>query len=110
MHIDLLEAGLPGPKKLKRPNLAISCLKKANFSNVKKAKKAKFSKKIYQNISNKFWNIIKCCMFCKNLTKIGQKRNFFHQYLKRPKKWPNIFFRQIRLIWPFLIFEARRQT
>jgi hypothetical protein len=30
------ESGLPGPKKFKRPNLAISTLKKTKFSNGKK--------------------------------------------------------------------------
>jgi hypothetical protein len=35
--------------------------------------KTKFSKKIYQNIKNKFWDVIKCCMFCRSFAKIGQK-------------------------------------
>jgi hypothetical protein len=40
-------AGLPGPKKIKRPNLAISSFKKAKSSKMKKSQiKAKFSSKI----------------------------------------------------------------
>jgi hypothetical protein len=36
-------AGLPGPEKQKRPNLAISSFKKDKFSNLKKGQiKAKF--------------------------------------------------------------------
>ncbi len=53
-------------------------------SNFEIGKKTKFSKKIYQNISNKFWNIIKCCMFCLNLTKVGLKRYSFLQDWKKP--------------------------
>jgi hypothetical protein len=41
----------------KMANLAINGFKKAKFLN---EKKANISKKIYQNISNKFCNIIKC--------------------------------------------------
>jgi hypothetical protein len=42
-------------QNIKNPNLAISSFKKAKFSNGEKGQiKAKFSKKICQNISNKF--------------------------------------------------------
>jgi len=45
-----LKSGLPGPKKLKRPNLAISSFKKAKFSKMIKGQiKAKFSSKICLN-------------------------------------------------------------
>jgi len=40
-------AGLPGPKKLKRPNLAISSIKKGQIlKNEKRTKKDKFPSKI----------------------------------------------------------------
>ncbi len=55
----------------------------------KRPKKAKFSKKIYQNMSKIFWNYIKCCMFCCNLAKIGLKRYYFLQDWKKAKKRPN---------------------
>jgi hypothetical protein len=43
------------PQKIKRTNLAISSFKKAKLSNGEKGQiKAKFSKKIYQNISKHF--------------------------------------------------------
>ncbi len=53
-------------------------------------KKAKFSKKIYQNISNKVWNIIKCCIFCRNRSK---KIILWWRSKKGQKifKWPNYF-------------------
>ncbi len=47
--------------------------------------KAKFSKKFYQNISNKFWIIIKCCIVCRNFAKKGQKDTIFIKIKKMPK-------------------------
>jgi hypothetical protein len=39
-----LEARLQGPQKLKRPNLAISCLKKGQFLKCKKGQKGQIFK------------------------------------------------------------------
>ncbi len=65
--------------------------KDSRFSNGEKGQeKAKFSKKIYQNVSKFFWNIIKYCMFCWNLAKIDLKRYYFLQDWKKAK-WPNHF-------------------
>ncbi len=66
--------------KNKRPNLAIN-LKKTKFSNWKMAK---FSKKISQNISNKFLNYLKNSMFFWYFAKIGN----FHYFLQDQKR-PN---------------------
>ncbi len=78
------------PKNKKRPNLTLSSLKKAKFSNGENCQiKAKFSKKIYQNISNKFWYIIKCWMFHWNSAKIGLKIYYFLQDWNKAKKRPN---------------------
>ncbi len=111
--------------KIKRPNLAISSLKKPNSQMVKKAK---LSKKIYQNISNKFWKIIICWMFCWNLAKIGQKRYYYLHDRKKAKKRPNgqiilflencfkkgqmatLPFPSSHQIWPFYLHSFKRQS
>ncbi len=100
---------VPRSGKIKSTNLSISSFKKAKFSNRKQGQiKAKFSKKITQNMSNNFWNLIKCCMFRRNFTKIGLKIYFFSLRSEKGQKiakWPNHFISgklfQIRLIWPF---------
>jgi hypothetical protein len=50
--------------------------------------KPKLSKKIWQNISNKLWNFIKRCMFCRNLAKMDLKRYYLLQDQKSQKR-PN---------------------
>ncbi len=73
----LLRSGLPGLKKLKRPNLAISSFKKGQTFKWEKDQIKFFSNTICQNKSNKFWKFLKCCMFCWNLAKIGLKKYNF---------------------------------
>jgi len=61
---------LPGPKKLKRPSLAISSFKKGQI--LKNERRPNFLLEI-----------------CSDLSKIGLKIYYFCQHSKKAKKWPN---------------------
>ncbi len=64
-------SGLPGSKKLKRPNLAISCFKKVKFSS---------------NLNLLFHKMLK---ICSDLFKTCLEMCYFAKIKKRQKKWPN---------------------
>jgi hypothetical protein len=69
--------GLPCPPKIKYPNLSI----KLNAQNQNEAKQR--SKKFCQNMLNKVFNSKEDGLVCLNFSKIGLKRFYFLQHLKR---------------------------
>ncbi len=82
-EIRIATLGLPGPKKLKRPNLAISSFKKA-----------KFSKKIYQNISKKNLKYPKVLYILLTFSQNRLKKILFSSRFKKGQekaKWQNHF-------------------
>jgi len=73
---------LPGPKKLKMPNLAISIFKKGQI-------KAKFPSKNLLKSLNYNLQFHKMFKICSDLSETGLKIYYFCQHLKKAKKWPN---------------------
>ncbi len=70
--------GSPGPKKLKRPNLAISSFKKGQI--------LKFPSKHLLHLNLEFHKMFE---ICSDFSKTGLKLYYFCQHSKKAKKWTN---------------------